>query len=101
MSEAAPTRRPGGRQVIPRPPHTVEEFDPPWELGTNWNVDELVAPVRQRKLAASIEGATVYEVDGDHAACIADADLFVPTLITACHDVAVRAGLELRVGAGA
>jgi len=63
--------------------------------------DELVAPVRQRKLAASIEGATVYEVDGDHAACIADADLFVPTLITACHDVAVRAGLELRVGAGA
>lgn len=45
MSDAAPARRPGGRQVIPRPPHTVEEFDPPWALGSTWSVDELVEPV--------------------------------------------------------
>ena len=56
--------------------------------------DELVPPDRQRKLAASIEGATVYEVVGDHSACIAGAEVFVPTLVRACHDVAVRAGLE-------
>lgn len=38
-------RRPGGRQRIPRPPNSVEEFDTPWELGTTWSVDELIAPV--------------------------------------------------------
>jgi pimeloyl-ACP methyl ester carboxylesterase len=59
--------------------------------------DELVPADRQRKLAASIHGASVYEVEGDHSACIARAEVFVPTLIRACHDVAVRAGLETKV----
>ena len=45
MNDPASIRRPGGQQVIPRPHHTVEEFDPPWEPGARWNVDELVAPV--------------------------------------------------------
>jgi len=38
-------RRSGGQQSIPRPAHTVEEFDPPWDLGASWSVDELVEPV--------------------------------------------------------
>lgn len=53
--------------------------------------DELVPPLRQRKLAASLPGAEVFEVAGDHAACIARADRFVPALIEACRSVARRA----------
>lgn len=56
--------------------------------------DELVMPARQRSLAASIPGASVFEVEGDHAACIARAERFVPVLVEACHDVCRRANLE-------
>lgn len=52
--------------------------------------DELVPLERQRKLAASIPGAEVFEVDGDHSACVARADLFVPALIAACRSVERR-----------
>jgi pimeloyl-ACP methyl ester carboxylesterase len=52
--------------------------------------DELVPPDRQRKLAASIPGAEVFEVEGDHAACVARADRFVPTLVAACRSVERR-----------
>ena len=38
-------RRPGGRQVVPRPLNVVTEFDAPWRLGATWSVDELIAPV--------------------------------------------------------
>ncbi|MFT6289676.1 MAG: 8-oxo-dGTP pyrophosphatase MutT (NUDIX family) [Ilumatobacter sp.] len=38
-------RRPGGRQVVPRPNTTRVEFDHPWEVDSNWTVDELIAPV--------------------------------------------------------
>jgi len=55
--------------------------------------DTLVPPSRQRKLAASIPGASLYEVSADHDACVAHADRFVPTLVEACLDVAKRAGL--------
>ncbi len=55
--------------------------------------DELVPEPRQRKLAASIRGAEVFEVAGTHAACVASAD-FVPTLVRACQSVADRAGLR-------
>jgi pimeloyl-ACP methyl ester carboxylesterase len=54
--------------------------------------DELVPPERQRELAASIPGATVVEVPGDHSACVSRADVFVPALIEACRSVAARAG---------
>ena len=50
--------------------------------------DELVPPARQRKLAASIPGARLYEVDGDHDACLTDAGEFVPVLVEACRAVA-------------
>jgi len=52
--------------------------------------DELVPLERQKKLAASIPGAEIFEVDGDHSACVARADLFVPALIAACHSVESR-----------
>jgi len=52
--------------------------------------DELVPPDRQRKLAASIPGAQVFEVDGDHSACVARASRFVPTLVEACRSVEQR-----------
>lgn len=56
--------------------------------------DELVPPVRQRKLASSIPGAEVFEIDGDHDACVR-APGFAPTLVRACLSVARRAGVSL------
>ncbi len=38
-------RRPGGRQVVPRPSHIVEEFDTPWASGATWDVEQLIHPV--------------------------------------------------------
>lgn len=61
--------------------------------------DELVPPVRQRKLAASIPGAEILEVDGDHDACLVGADRFVPALVEACTRVARRAGEGAAPGA--
>jgi 3-oxoadipate enol-lactonase len=58
--------------------------------------DTLVPPARQRKLAASLPGARVFEVEADHDACVAKAATFVPALVSACIDVAGRAGLPLR-----
>lgn len=54
--------------------------------------DELVPPSRQHKLARSIPGAEVFEVDGDHDACVR-CRAFAPTLVRACLSVAERAGL--------
>ena len=53
--------------------------------------DQLVSPARQRRLAESIPGATVHEVNADHAACVTAARLFVPALLAACDSVAARA----------
>jgi len=55
--------------------------------------DDLVPPVRQHKLAASIPGAEVYEVEGDHGACVAVPERFTPALVEACRSVARRGGL--------
>jgi pimeloyl-ACP methyl ester carboxylesterase len=55
-------------------------------------LDELVPVVRQRKLARSIPGAEVFEVDGDHDACLREPE-FPPTLVRACLSVARRAGV--------
>jgi 3-oxoadipate enol-lactonase len=49
--------------------------------------DTVVPPVRQRKLAEAIPGAEVFEVDGDHVACVAAAEAFVPALVAACRRV--------------
>jgi pimeloyl-ACP methyl ester carboxylesterase len=52
--------------------------------------DELVPAERQRKLAASIPGAEVFEVEGDHSACVSRARRFVPALVAACRSVERR-----------
>jgi pimeloyl-ACP methyl ester carboxylesterase len=50
-------------------------------------LDELVPAGRQRKLAASIPGARVFEVEGDHDACVSEGG-FAATLLRACRAVA-------------
>jgi pimeloyl-ACP methyl ester carboxylesterase len=50
-------------------------------------LDDVVPPSRQRKLAASIRNAVVFDVEGDHVACVAAADRFVPALVRACRYV--------------
>lgn len=55
-------------------------------------LDELVPVVRQRKLARSIPGAEVFEVEGDHDACVRRTE-FPETLVRACLSVARRAGV--------
>jgi 3-oxoadipate enol-lactonase len=54
--------------------------------------DRLVPAQRQRKLAAAVPGATVFEVDGNHAVGVREPERFVPVLIAACLDVSRRAG---------
>jgi 3-oxoadipate enol-lactonase len=46
--------------------------------------DRLVPAARQYKLAAAIPGARVFEVDGDHLACVKVPQRFVPALVSAC-----------------
>jgi pimeloyl-ACP methyl ester carboxylesterase len=46
--------------------------------------DQLVSPRRQYQLAASIPKARIFEVAGDHLACVRAADRFVPSLVEAC-----------------
>jgi pimeloyl-ACP methyl ester carboxylesterase len=58
-------------------------------------LDELVPAPRQRKLAASIPGAEIFEVEADHDACVTSPE-FTPTLVRACHSVAARAADQKR-----
>ena len=53
--------------------------------------DRVVPVRRQVRLAESIVGAETFRVDGDHDACIANADRFVPALLRACESVCRRA----------
>ena len=53
--------------------------------------DRLVPPERQRRLAAAIHGAKVFEVEGDHLACVRAVDAFVPALVRACEYVTAAA----------
>lgn len=52
--------------------------------------DEMVPPQRQYKLAAAIPDARIFEVEGDHFACVRAADRFVPALVEACEYVTTR-----------
>lgn len=49
--------------------------------------DRLVPPHRQHKLAQSLPGAIVFEVDGDHHVVSGDAEDFVHALVGACRAV--------------
>jgi len=50
-------------------------------------LDRLVPPQRQRRLAESISGARIIPVQGDHGVCVADPQAFVPALLEACATV--------------
>jgi 3-oxoadipate enol-lactonase len=57
--------------------------------------DTVVPLHRQLDLFEAVPGAEAFRVDGDHDACIANADRFVPTLIRAVSSVCDRAGILL------
>jgi pimeloyl-ACP methyl ester carboxylesterase len=52
--------------------------------------DGIVPASRQRRLAAAIPGAALFEIDGDHSTCVSQSDRFVSTLLEACRDVEQR-----------
>jgi pimeloyl-ACP methyl ester carboxylesterase len=52
--------------------------------------DRFIPTRRQRRLAASIPGAMVYDVPGNHAALVLGAEEFVPVLLQACRSVTRR-----------
>ncbi len=55
--------------------------------------DRLVPVSRQMKLARAIPGASVHEVDADHAMCVTAPPVFAQALLQACRSVeASRAG---------
>lgn len=54
------------------------------------NRDRLVPTKRQHQLAASIPKAKIFEVEGDHFACVRAVDRFVPALVQACRYVSER-----------
>jgi len=49
--------------------------------------DHVVPASRQRKLAEAIPGASVHEVDADHAVCITAPKVFAQVLLQACWSV--------------
>lgn len=53
--------------------------------------DDVVEPVRQLRLARAIPGAELHMVEGDHAVCAVEPDVFGPVLLSACHHVERRA----------
>jgi pimeloyl-ACP methyl ester carboxylesterase len=61
--------------------------------------DRFIPTRRQRRLAASIPGAQVFDVTGSHAALVLGADEFVPVLVSACRSVAKRAAGRARSAA--
>ena len=52
--------------------------------------DSFIPPRRQHRLAQAITGATVHEFNGNHAACVLEADRFVPALEEAVESVVSR-----------
>jgi 3-oxoadipate enol-lactonase len=52
--------------------------------------DRFIPTRRQRRLAASIPGAMVYDVEGSHAGLVLGATDFVPVLVSACRSVTRR-----------
>jgi 3-oxoadipate enol-lactonase len=52
--------------------------------------DLAVPPLRQRRLAAAIPGATIHPVDGGHDVCVTRPDRFVPVLVDAAASVGGR-----------
>ena len=53
--------------------------------------DHIVPVRRQLKLADAIPGASVHEVEADHAVCVTAPQVFTPVLLRACWSVASAA----------
>lgn len=47
--------------------------------------DRVLDPARQRRIAASIPGATVHEAECGHAGCVLQSDCFAPAFLEAVH----------------
>jgi hypothetical protein len=60
--------------------------------------DRIVLVSRQLGLARAIPGASVYEVDADHAVCITAPRVFARTLLKACWSVEPGVPLTLDLG---
>lgn len=52
--------------------------------------DHIIPPARQVALARAVPGATVHDVAAGHAACVLQADRFVPALLEAAATVDAR-----------
>lgn len=61
--------------------------------------DRVLAPERQRGIAALIAGATVHEADCGHAGCVLSADAFVPAFLEAVDTTMGRRASRLAVRA--
>lgn len=70
--------------------HTwIGEVDVPTSVVVT-TADAKIPPGRQRKLAAAIGGAHVFDVDGPHQVCSRQPERFVPALVAACESVRNR-----------
>ena len=56
--------------------------------------DRIVPPSRQMKLARAIPGASVHEVEADHAVCTTAPQLFTQVLLQACWSVEASRTIE-------
>jgi len=60
--------------------------------------DRIVPVSRQLRLARAIPGASVHEVDADHAVCVTKPQLFAQALIQACWSVTAARGRRTQTG---
>jgi len=60
--------------------------------------DRIVPVSRQLRLARAIPGASVHEVDADHAVCVARPQLFTQALLQACWSVTAARGAHAQPG---
>ena len=58
--------------------------------------DKVLPPDNQIALARRIPGATIHDIDGGHAACVLQAESFVPALVEAAGTVNARRGDRAR-----
>ena len=58
--------------------------------------DKVLPPDTQIALARRIPGATIHDIEGGHAACVLQAESFVPALVEAVGTVNARRGDRFR-----
>lgn len=52
--------------------------------------DRIIPPARQLALARAVPGATVHDIEAGHAACVLEAEVFVPAVVEAAATVTAR-----------